>query len=179
MEPIEGVSSPFATTPNSVWAIGPFESSGFPNRGASFFKVTGVFHRDLDCPAIRDWRTTASGGLTVLLEIDRARGEWTEWSLHDDGWDREDNSHAIDLTDWRPCKRCGSARSATPALVCGQCHLTVCDCDTPSEPFHREEAGDTMNRRYEFSLHAVVDVDEAAETVTVTVPLHGLASDLQ
>lgn len=125
---IEGAASPFATTRDSVWAIGPFESSGFPNRGASFLKVTKVFHGDLDCPTIRDWRTTASSGLTLLLEIDRSRSEWSEWCLYEDGWLLDDKQYAIDLTDWRACKRCGSASSARPVAVCGQCYLTICDC---------------------------------------------------
>lgn len=117
--------SPRPTRSASVWAIAPFLA------GADY-GLTGIHHSDLDCPAIRDWRSITDHGGTRLIEIDLATATFWPWTLYENDkrgtWCRfGGDDRRVDLDEWRPCLRCGSASRESPT-PCERCFLTICDC---------------------------------------------------
>jgi hypothetical protein len=117
--------------------------------------MTGVFHADPDCPAIRDTMEPTSF-TKIIYELDRRSGlawKWVQgWGLKDSsaGWVKvaeypnhpdykwDDPMIRVSSGSWRPCLRCGSLRRdgtyrarATPRVAppCPVCNLTPCCCD--------------------------------------------------
>lgn len=95
--------------------------------------LTGIYHSDIDCPAVRVWADAAYCG-TRIIEVERATGariaEWTQTSLVAQAtWQRSEAlERRLDLSEWRPCLRCGSVAEPV-TVVCQRCFLTICDCN--------------------------------------------------
>lgn len=120
--PDRGFPTPVRTAANSVWAIAPIDN------GDVDYGTTGIWHADIDCPSIRDWRAAAGTRASTIMEINRRESTFFEWVLYDSGWELlNETNHRMDLTTWRACLRCGTV-DKEPTHVCRHCFLTICDC---------------------------------------------------
>lgn len=114
--------------------------------------LTGVFHGDPDCPAIREkldpsgpafafrlvWEIEPASNRAFLWRLDPSEGKgWLRGIEDPDKSWREMSTMNVDPQHWRPCLRCGSLRSdgryvakpqTSETQPCPLCHLTICDC---------------------------------------------------
>lgn len=120
-------STPQTTRPGTAWVVVQYRN------GEDAGLLTGVYHSDIDCPAVRVWAEAAYQG-TRIIEVERASGdsisEWTQASVvAQANWQRaEVRDRTLDLSEWRACLRCGNVPQPT-SVVCPTCFLTICDCD--------------------------------------------------
>lgn len=123
------MTAPRASRLGTAWLVAPEGPHGHSDLG-----YTGIWHSDLDCPAVSGWVAGALHG-HELIEVDPATGvilvKWMQTSPSAVAeWEtlRIYGEERFHPDAWRSCLRCGSVSTATPVTVCHRCYLTTCDC---------------------------------------------------